>query len=86
LTMQQLAGLDDRPKGYINATVQPSNRIEVPARRGIYVGVNDSYELKEPDKATGSDEIIRLLEINFDNSLQRSDWIIDQVMRIDHEQ
>jgi hypothetical protein len=41
VTMQQ-RNLDDRPAGYISATVQPSNLIE--AGLGVFVSINDHYQ------------------------------------------
>jgi hypothetical protein len=79
LSMQQRA-LDDRPVGHIQATVQPSGRIK--DNRGIYVLVNDNYELKNQEDVTGCEEIIELLTRNFDKSLDRSEWIVDQLMTI----
>jgi hypothetical protein len=83
ITMKQ-ADLDDRVKGYIHATVQPSVRVETQAHRGIYVGINDHYEIADMTKMLDSNEIISLLERKFDDSIRRSEWIIDIVMRIEH--
>jgi len=79
LTMQQ-SDVDDRPAGYIRAKVEPSDKIK--GRVGVYVQVNDHYEIENPDDAQGCDEIIRLLAESFDRSISRSEWIIDQVMRL----
>lgn len=79
LTMQQ-RDLYDRPKGWIQATVQPSGRI--PNDRGIYIQINDHYEVENEKKAVGSEEVIKLLEANFDRSVEHAEWIINQVMKI----
>jgi hypothetical protein len=81
LTMQQ-RDVDDRPKGHIQATVQPSMKIK--GMTGIYVAVNDHYELEDSEKkkAQGGETIINLLLKNYELSLRRSDWIIDQVLRL----
>lgn len=78
VTMQQ-RDLDDRPAGHISATVQPSNML----RCGIYVQVNDHYQCN-PEAHDGSAMIIKFLKENFEVSQRRSDWIIDQVMRLAH--
>ena len=79
ITMQQ-RDVDDRPAGHVSATVQPSNLIPRPL--GVYVQVNDHYELADPSSAKGASEIVELLKKNFDKSQQRSDWIVDQVMKL----
>lgn len=79
LTMLQ-PEVDDRPKGYIKAKVEPSVRIK--GLSGVYVEVNDHYEIENPDKVFGCEEIISLLEAHFEASIQRSEWIIDQVARL----
>jgi hypothetical protein len=79
LSMQQ-GEVDDRPKGHIRATVEPSTKIK--DRAGVYVQVNDHYQLVDTEKVSGCEEIIGLLAERFDDSLRRSDWIIDQIMRL----
>jgi hypothetical protein len=74
--------LDDRPCGYVQATVQPS--IQIPGNSGVYVDVNDHFEVPDPARIAGSEEIITLLESRFEGSIRRSEWIIDQVMRINN--
>ncbi|OGW13901.1 MAG: hypothetical protein A2035_06365 [Nitrospirae bacterium GWA2_42_11] len=70
--------LDDREKGIINITVEPSPLVKV----GIYVNINDHYELSNPDEHIGSDKIIDLLINRYDESLKRSEEIIDQIMEL----
>ena len=70
--------LPDRASGHVQATVQPSVKV-VP---GIYVAVNDHYELKEQDPQVGCAEIIDLVENAFEPSIKRSDTIIDQIMSL----
>lgn len=70
----------DRPGGYIQATVQPSTKIK--NRTGIYVRVNDHYQIDDPDKALGCEEVVGYLAAEFDNSIRRSEWIIDRVMAL----
>ncbi|MBI1211871.1 MAG: hypothetical protein GC190_10445 [Alphaproteobacteria bacterium] len=79
LVMQQ-RDTDDRPRGYIQAIVQPSSKIE--ANSGVFVEINDHFELKSQDNLEGSLEIVGLLDSRFDDSVLRSEQIIDQVMAL----
>ncbi|MBI2412108.1 MAG: hypothetical protein HYV24_02735 [Deltaproteobacteria bacterium] len=77
LTMQ-IKKLDDREKGMINITVQPSSK----AYAGILVSVNDHFELSDTT-TTGyldSNKIMDLLVKKFDTSLENSEKIINQIM------
>lgn len=80
LTMEQ-QNLDDRPKGYVRAKIEPSAKVG-DGRSGIYMQINDHYEVKDKSDVMGSEEILSLLESNFEESLKRSDWIIDQIMKL----
>lgn len=80
LTMQQKS-VDDRVSGYIQARVEPSARIGQ-GLSGIYMHVNDHYEVDKPDDVAGSQEIVAILENRFEPSLERSEWIIDQIMAL----
>jgi hypothetical protein len=44
--------------------------------------VNDHYEFGEPDEMAGGDEIVATLLERFDGSIRRSEWIIDQIMKL----
>ena len=71
--------LSDRPAGWVQAKVEPSNVIGR-GRTGIYMEVNDHYDLaKKPD---GADEIVEIVRTRFDASLANSDSIIDQIMSL----
>ena len=80
LSMQQRT-VDDRAEGFIQAKVSPSNRIGQ-GLTGIYMQVNDHYEVEKPDEVAGSQEIVDKLEDRFEPSLERSEWIIDQIMAL----
>ena len=80
LTMQLQVNFDDRPRGQINATVQPSNKIQ--ENQGIFVHVNDHYEAEDTERPNGAEEIMKMLEASFDKSIHRSDEIIDQILRL----
>jgi hypothetical protein len=58
----------DGCKGYIRVKVEPSVRVHP----GVYVNVNDHYEVADPKSVIGSDEIRTLLERSWDESLRRS--------------
>ncbi|MCY4342358.1 MAG: hypothetical protein OXE83_02130 [Gammaproteobacteria bacterium] len=63
----------------ITTTVEPSSRID-DGSTGVYVGVNDHYA-----KAEGSDssrQLVEQLESCFDESIKRSDAIVDHIMSL----
>jgi len=78
LTMREQR-FEDRPKGFINARVEPSLRN---LRTAVVVDINDHYEVEDKEKVDGANDIMTLLERNFDDSIKRSEWIIDQVMAL----
>ena len=73
--------MDDRTGGFIQAKIEPSTRIGQ-GLTGIYMQVNDNYEVEKPDEVAGSQEIVEILEDRFEHSLERSEWIIDQIMAL----
>lgn len=76
LTMQQSIR-DDGWQGHIHARVEPS----VKHFPGISVTVNDHYAIEDTD-VEGCAEIISCLEENWSKSMDRSEWIVDQVMAL----
>lgn len=78
ISMRQ-ASKTDRPTGYIQTRVQPSQ--ENP-ESGVFVEVNDHYEIKEKESTLGCKKIMDLFNENYHTSLKRSEWIVDQVMRL----
>ena len=80
LVMEQ-KDLDDRSKGYIRSKIEPSSKLD-PKSNGIFMEINDHYEVEDPDGLSGCDEIIGILEKQFDVSIRRSEWIIDQIMAL----
>jgi hypothetical protein len=66
LTME--GGRLDGYKGYIRVKVEPSVRVHP----GVYVNVNDHYEVADPKLVIGSDEIRTLFERSWGESLRRS--------------
>ncbi len=79
LTMQQKTR-DARPEGYVQVTVQPS--VKIRSNAGIYILVNDHYQVVSPDKSVGCDEILTLLEERFEASIRNSEGIVDQIMSL----
>jgi hypothetical protein len=77
ITMHQ-SGLSDRPKGHIQATIQPSSSI--PRAAGVFFQINDHFESGDTD-TNGSEVILDLLDKLFEKSVARSEWIIDQVLK-----
>ncbi|MFA6413518.1 MAG: hypothetical protein WCW53_12550 [Syntrophales bacterium] len=77
LSMSQI-DLDDREDGYITAKVTPSKLVKNGA--GIFIEVNDHYEINKEDPLAGATPIIDILRKQFDVSIRRSEWIIDQIM------
>lgn len=79
IVMQQV-GIDDREIGHIQAKVQPSPLIKNGS--GIIVEVNDHYEIPKDDALDGAIRITDILSKQFEDSIRRSEWIIDQVMAL----
>jgi hypothetical protein len=73
--------VEDRPAGWVQAKVEPSMRIGH-GQTGIFMEVNDHYQLEDPSRATDAIEIIEILRNKFDSSMQNSDRIIDQIMSL----
>ncbi len=80
LTMADTQPEGRSPGGQVNITVEPSTRIDK-GRSGIYVNINDHYVVGSAD-ANGCKQSMRLLESNFEDSIQRSDTIIDHIMSL----
>jgi len=79
LTMCQ-EDLDDREIGRIRAKVEPSSVIK--GGTGIFVEVNDHYEISDKESPDSAIRVTGLLAKQFDASIRRSEWIIDQIMAL----
>lgn len=79
ITMSQ-EDLEDREAGYIRAQVEPSALIK--SKSGIVVNVNDHYEISDTTSLDSAIRITVLLGKQFDISIRRSEWIIDQIMAL----
>lgn len=71
----------DRQFGHIQATVEPSILIGG-GRSGIFMLINDHYQIENPGKPESAEEIIGLLSSHFDASVRRSKSMIDQIMAL----
>lgn len=80
LTMEQ-TNLDDRQSGYIRAKVEPSSSLP-PPMLGVYVDINDHYQLSKPGEAVGCEGAVAIVRENFQRSIDRSAWIVDQIMML----
>jgi hypothetical protein len=79
LTMQQ-NWKQEGFRGHIQAQVEPSKRLT--GRAGIYMHVNHHAEAIGAKPEDGCDRIISYLGTEFERSIQHSEWIIDQVMKL----
>lgn len=75
LTMEQSIRPDGL-KGYIRVKLEPSERIHP----GVFFNVNDHYQVKDTNKSIGADEIIDILEKNWNSSKERSEKIIESLL------
>lgn len=75
ITMRQGHELTDRSSGYIEARLSPG------PGTSIVVTVNDHYEATRDTPEEKAVELLELLNMNFEASIKRSDWIVDQIMR-----
>ena len=81
LTMTQIDP-EGRPQGgQINVTIEPSRRVGG-GYLGVYVRINDHFTIEDEKNPTATSEIVKLLERNFEESLQHADKIIDHLMSL----
>ena len=80
LTMSQLDPKGRPEGGRINVKVEPSTRIG-DGRTGVFVNVNDHYEA-DVNQRDPTEGVIKLLEENFEESIDRSNRLIDHVMSL----
>ncbi len=75
--------LNDRPRGLFQVKIEPSNKIGLSTRTGIYMETNDHYEVvgEAPDDEK-SREILAFLQERFDDSIRKSEAIIDHIMSL----
>lgn len=75
----RLIGPDDRPAGHVDVKVEPSIRLGK-GRTGVYISVNDHYEMSEDGHQNNVVLVCDLIEKCFDESLTRSEAIVDHLM------
>lgn len=71
----------DGLKGYITVQVEPSKRVHP----GIFILVNDHFEVNNPENTLGADEIINILENKWEESSIRSKGIIKTLLEKLHD-
>ena len=81
LTMTQVNIEGRTPEGLINVTVQPSSRVGKPGT-GVYVEVNDHYTVEDRKSRNATSHLLDLLENEFEESIFRSEQIIDNLMSL----
>lgn len=82
LTMRQTQPDGRPPGGRIEVTIEPSVRIDN-GRSGIYVSVNDHYEIDQPSSNGNSCmELLKFLEDDFESSIKRADGIVNHIMSL----
>jgi hypothetical protein len=70
----------DRDAGHIQVKVEPSTQLAC----GIFLEINDHYEAK-PEATAGASAMVAVAEKSWDESIKRSEWIVDQIMKLAHE-
>lgn len=66
----------DGLKGFIRVQVEPSSRVHP----GIFISINDHYETKDTENTLGADELINIIENNWEKSSIRSKEIIKKLL------
>ncbi|WP_449245312.1 hypothetical protein [Desulfobacca acetoxidans] len=74
LTIQGMR--EDDLKGYIRVKVEPSKR----AHPGIYIQVNDHYEVEEASTSIGCEKIINIIESLWNKSKEKAELIINNIL------
>ena len=77
ITMEE-RGIEGRPRGFYRMSVQPSDKVS----RGIYMSSNDHYEISDPANPAGTEEIINMMAKNFQQSIDKSEALISQIMKL----
>lgn len=65
----------DEHNGALNVRVEPSNKV----KPGVFVSVNDHFEITSPDASRGADQILDILEGSWATSLERSLHIAETI-------
>lgn len=70
----------DRENGYIRAKVERSTKLKAPF--AVTIDINDHYVVGDPEKVAGCAQAVGIVNDRFQDSMNRSEWIIDQVMAL----
>jgi hypothetical protein len=76
----RLPTVGDGYRGHVQVSVQPSGRIKGDV--GIYVQINDHYDVGKPEDVTDCKKIMTVLAEHFERSIEESDKLIDHVMSL----
>ena len=66
----------DGYKGYIRVDASPSERVHP----GVYIAVNDHYQVGEPDTVKGAYEALEIIKAHWETSLERSKNIAQSLL------
>jgi len=78
LHMQQRRTRKDKYDGYIRAVVQPSSKFNTYS--GIYMNINNHYDIKQAEDVESSKEVMLTLDNEWNNAIEYSEFIINQIM------
>lgn len=70
-----------RYRGHIQAEVRPSARQQL-LETGIFVSINNHYQLASDDKAASVQEMIDAITSEWGVAIEKADFIVDQVQRL----
>jgi hypothetical protein len=66
--------------GWIHVKVEPSLKVEVP--HGVYVGVNDHYDMMSDGKSSDGRSAAELVARRWDGFVETSEGLIDRIMEL----
>lgn len=78
LTMTVQGQRDDEREGYVNIKVEPSVKIQ----HGIYIEVNDHYQLASDGELASGADAMRIIEDSFEEATERRRSYFSSVMRV----
>jgi len=79
LVMKQEPRLDGN-NGYTKVDLQPSSILK--EENAVFIEVNDHFELSPPKETLGCKKVIETLNKSWDESIQQSGYIINEVMKL----
>jgi len=66
----------DECTGFIRVKAEPSIKVKY----GIFININDHYQLQDPQSEKGCDEIVHILKDNWENSMSCSEEIAQKLL------